>query len=130
MQKLDHFIGRRRRLVELYKQHIGHLSGIRLVTESAGRRSSYHLMIALIAGGPERRRQVYDRLHAAGIRVQVHYIPIHLQPWYRERFGFKPGDFPKAEAYSDACLSLPMFPTMSDADVAWVVEALRVALGQ
>lgn len=127
--KLARFVERRRELVRLYEEQLADLEGeVDLLTEASGRRSSYHLMVAHIAGGADRRRRVFERLQAAGIRAQVHYIPVHLQPWYQERFGFREGDFPHAEAYYAGCVSLPLFPRMLDGDVDRVVAALRRAL--
>jgi dTDP-4-amino-4,6-dideoxygalactose transaminase len=69
------------------------------------------------------RRAVFDGLRAAGIGVQVHYIPVHLQPYYR-RLGFKEGDFPVAEAYYARAISLPMYAALTDAQQDFVVEQL------
>jgi perosamine synthetase len=74
------------------------------------------------------RRQVFEALRAEGIGVQVHYIPIHLQPLYRDRHGLKPGDFPAAEAFYAGAISIPLFPRMSDDDARDVVTALRKVL--
>jgi len=74
-----------------------------------------------------RRRQVFDALRAAGLGVNVHYIPIHLQPFWRAR-GFREGQFPVAERYYERAISLPLHPSLSDADLAFVVQAVRTAL--
>jgi UDP-4-amino-4,6-dideoxy-N-acetyl-beta-L-altrosamine transaminase len=73
------------------------------------------------------RRKVYDHLIQSGIGVNVHYIPIHTQPWYRDR-GFGEGDFPNAEHYYAGAISLPMFSHLSEADQDTVISALRSAL--
>jgi dTDP-4-amino-4,6-dideoxygalactose transaminase len=70
------------------------------------------------------RRQLFDGLRAAGIGVNVHYIPVHTQPFYR-RLGFAPGQFPVAEAYYAQAVSLPMFPTLTDAQQGEVIAALH-----
>ena len=66
-------------------------------------------------------------MRAAGIGVQVHYIPVHLQPYYRA-LGFKPGHCPEAERYSDEALSLPLYPAMTDGQQDEVVAALTKSL--
>jgi dTDP-4-amino-4,6-dideoxygalactose transaminase len=73
------------------------------------------------------RAAVFDALRKAGIGVNVHYIPVHLQPYYQE-LGFKPGDFPQAESYYDAALTLPLFAGMTDRQQDEVVSALSVIL--
>jgi len=70
---------------------------------------------------------VFEDLRAAGVGVQVHYIPVHLQPYYRD-LGFSPGDFPEAEAYYGEALSLPLFYELGDSDLERVVSILRRAL--
>ena len=71
------------------------------------------------------RPQVMAALLDQGVGSQVHYIPVHLQPWYRETFGTAAGQQPAAERYYERCLSLPLFPAMTDADVEQVITAVR-----
>lgn len=88
--------------------------------------SAYHLYVVRIdeqAAG-QTRRQVFDALADRGIRCQVHYIPVHLQPVY-QRLGFKPGDFPAAEDYYNVAITLPLFPSMTESDQDRVVDELR-----
>ncbi|HZS09413.1 MAG TPA: UDP-4-amino-4,6-dideoxy-N-acetyl-beta-L-altrosamine transaminase [Blastocatellia bacterium] len=129
LRRLDSFVRRRRELVELYRQQITDLSDrVTLLTDVPERRSSYHLLVARFKGGAAVRLRVFDYLAGANIRAQVHYIPVHTQPWYRKQFGYREGQFPRAEAYYAGCLSLPLFPAMSDGDVERVVATLRSAL--
>jgi dTDP-4-amino-4,6-dideoxygalactose transaminase len=73
------------------------------------------------------RSQVMRRLREKSIGTQVHYIPVHLQPYYRDRY--ETPTLPGAERYYERCLSLPLFPTMVESDVDRVVEALAEVLG-
>jgi UDP-4-amino-4,6-dideoxy-N-acetyl-beta-L-altrosamine transaminase len=131
LRKLGRFVERRRALVGRYRDALADLAGdLALLLEKQGRQSSYHLLVAQIEGGPTRRRRVFECLAARNIRCQVHYIPVHLQPWYQEHVGTREGDFPRAEMYYAGCLSLPLFPAMADRDVDRVVGALRVALDE
>jgi UDP-4-amino-4,6-dideoxy-N-acetyl-beta-L-altrosamine transaminase len=126
LRRLEAFVARRRELVELYRSLLADLDDrLTLLTESSGQRSSYHLMVIRLAGGSSERRALYDFLHRRGIRVQVHYIPVHLQPWYRDRFGMGPGDCPRAEAYYQGCLSLPLAPVLSGSDIHRVSAAIH-----
>jgi perosamine synthetase len=75
------------------------------------------------------RAEVFSALRAENIGVNVHYIPVHLHPYYRDRFGFKDGEFPVAEGAYEALISLPMFHAMSDADVEDVTSAVRKVVG-
>jgi dTDP-4-amino-4,6-dideoxygalactose transaminase len=71
---------------------------------------------------------VFEALRAAGLGVNLHYIPVHLQPYYREQ-GFKDGDFPQAERYFSEAISLPLYPDLTDAEQEEVVAHLRRILG-
>ena len=73
------------------------------------------------------RKQVFDALRAKGIGVNVHYIPVHTQPYY-ENLGFKLGDFPVAEAYYDSAISLPMYPDLTDDQIEYVYQILKEVL--
>jgi perosamine synthetase len=124
LSKLDGWVERRRTLAALYDRELGGLSEIKRPAQAANNFSSYHLYVVQVP----RRAAVFRQLHERGIKAQVHYLPVHLHPLYRERFGYHAGDFPKAEAYYEGALSLPMFPQMSDGDVTYVAEVLRDAL--
>ena len=96
MRRLDEFVERRRELVELYKKHFAEMTkDVKLLVEAENKKSSYHLLVAMVCGGIERRKKVFDFLQANNIRVQVHYIPVHFQPYYQENFGVREGDFSK-----------------------------------
>ena len=96
--------------------------GVTAVTRTwPGDRNCYHLMVIR----SDRRRELYDHLHSRDILVQVHYNPVHLQPYYRRNFGFKPGDFPHTEQYYAQALSLPLFPDLTEDDQDRVVAAIR-----
>jgi len=95
------------------------------------RRSAWHLYVIEIdeTRTDRTRAEVFQKLREAGIGVNVHYIPIHTQPYYA-RLGFKPGDFPAAEAYYKRAISLPLFPAMTAEQQEHVVKVLRDALSQ
>lgn len=78
---------------------------------------AFHLYVIQI----EDRKGLYDFLVSQGIHPQVHYIPLHLHPYYREK-GWKKGDFPKAENYYKKCLSLPMYPSLTDSEQSYVID--------
>ena len=71
------------------------------------------------------RRKVFDELRAMKIGVHVHYIPLHLQPYYREKFGYKRNDFPVSEEYYDSALTIPLFPGMTDEQVQRVIDSIN-----
>ena len=103
---------------------------VRLAQHPEGSDPVLHLLTVLIdfAAAGVSRETVVEALRASGIGSQVHYIPVHTQPYWRGRHGEL--TLPGAEAWYDRCLSLPLFPTMADGDVTRVVDALGAALGR
>ncbi|MDG9882698.1 UDP-4-amino-4,6-dideoxy-N-acetyl-beta-L-altrosamine transaminase [Pseudomonas sp. GD04058] len=127
LNRLDDFLARRRELSARYQRLLGELP-LQLPTLQDGAESAWHLYVVRLGEGLEsRHRQVFEALRAAGIGVNLHYIPIHLQPYYRE-LGFADGDFPEAERYYRQAISLPLFPDLSDAQQEQVVDSLRRVL--
>jgi len=91
--------------------------------------SAFHLYIIRLKFEQigKTHRDVFDALRSAGIGVNLHYIPIYLQPYY-QRLGFKPGYCPEAERYYAEIISLPMFPALTAAEQDQVVNVLRRAI--
>ena len=129
LAKLEIFAARRRALALRYDDLLAPLAPlVRPVAPVPGCAPVLHLYVVQIdfgAAGTTRAR-VMNRLRAAGIGTQVHYIPVHMQPYYRHRYGAL--DLPGARAYYERCLSLPLFPAMADGDVDRVVAALEACL--
>jgi UDP-4-amino-4,6-dideoxy-N-acetyl-beta-L-altrosamine transaminase len=130
LAKLPRFAARRRALAKAYDAALAPLAPVvRIAARPEGSDPVLHLMCVLIdfeAAGLS-RRQVVERLREYGIGTQVHYIPVHRQPYYRERYGEL--DLPGAEGWYERCLSLPLYPGMADGDVQKVADALKAALG-
>ncbi len=129
MKKLEAFAARRRAIADLYDKALAGLPLRPLARDPKGV-SGWHLyMIRLnLSEISQTRREVFESLRAQGIGVNVHYIPVHLQPDYA-RLGFTPGMFPEAERYYEEAITLPMFPAMKDSDVDRVRSALITAMG-
>lgn len=125
LNKLDGFVARRRELAARYSRLLAGLPltlpGVQADAESAWHLYVVRLQLEHVALG---HRQVFEGLRSAGIGVNLHYIPVHLQPYYRAQ-GFTDGDFPQAERYYAEAISLPMFPALSDEQQDYVVEQLR-----
>jgi UDP-4-amino-4,6-dideoxy-N-acetyl-beta-L-altrosamine transaminase len=130
LKKLPRFAARRRALARAYETALAPLAPVvKIAARPAWSDPVLHLMCVLIdfeAAG-QTRRAVVDALRERGVGTQVHYIPVHRQPYYAERYGAL--DLPGAERWYDRCLSLPLYPGMADEDVGRVVEALRAVLG-
>lgn len=121
LQKLERLRRRRLELVRRYDDALARVPGLRAQARPQPDETCWHLMIVRTPS----RDSLHAALAAAGIGTQVHYYPVHLQPYYRRRFGTGPGQCPAAEAYYREALSLPLFPTMTDGDQARVIKAVR-----
>lgn len=130
LRKLPRFAERRRALAAAYGEALAPLAPVvRPAARPTWSDPVLHLMTVLIdfeAAG-RTRLEVVEALKARGVGSQVHYIPVHRQPYYRELYGDL--SLPGAEAWYDRCLSLPLYPGMEDDDVARVAAALKDALG-
>jgi dTDP-4-amino-4,6-dideoxygalactose transaminase len=120
--KLERFVTARNAIAERYRAGLADVPGVRLAPAAPlGERHAYHLFVIHVAD----RRGLYDALRERGILAQVHYVPVYWHPWYRETYGYEPGLCPEAEAYYAGCLSLPCFPSLTEAEQDTVIEAVR-----
>lgn len=125
MLRLDAFVSRRQELAIRYDRTLADMC-LQLPVQDKRAKSSWHLYVIRLRLDEMSLsyREVFDGLRAAGIGVNLHYIPVHLQPYYRA-LGFAPGYCPEAEKYACSALSLPLFPKMTEGQQDRVVEALR-----
>lgn len=128
MQKIDYFIKRRREIFARYNALLRDLP-VTLPWQHPDTDSALHLYVIRLHLNrlTRSRREVFDALRHQGIGVQIHYIPVHLQPYYQDR-GFTAGNFPEAEAYYQEALSLPIYPALTDEQQDKVVAVLSELL--
>jgi len=126
LRKLDGFIETRRRYARLYDEAFAALPEVETPLVRAGRWHVYHLYpIRLrLEGLTIDRAQFIEELRARGIGSSVHFVPVHLHPYYAQQFGYRPGDLPCAEALYRRIISLPLYPAMAEGDVADVIQAV------
>jgi len=128
MTRLDAFVAERRRLAARYDTLLADLPLV-LPWQDPATASAWHLYVVRIdaARVPGTHREVFERLRARGIGINLHYMPVYLQPYYRD-LGFAPGHCPQAEAYYASAISIPLYADLTDAGQDSVVAALREAL--
>lgn len=121
LKRLEEFKRRRREIVDYYNEHLGlpHLE------EESFSNACFHLYPVLV----ENRRDFYFKAREVGLNLQVHYIPVHTQPYYRDVWGYKWGDYPRAEEYYRRCISLPLYPALTDEDLVEIVNRLKGLAG-
>lgn len=116
LKKLDKFKQRRREIVEYYNKNLGlpHLE------EKEFSNACFHLYPVMVRN----REKFYHKAKKAGLFLQVHYIPVHTQPYYKN-LGFKEGDYPNAEIYYKKCISLPLYPSLTDCDLKEIIKRIK-----
>jgi perosamine synthetase len=119
MKKIEKFKKRRREIVEYYNENLGlpHLS------EKKFSNACFHLYPVMVRN----RAKFYQDCKKTGLNLQVHYIPLHTQPYYKN-FGFQEGDYPNSEIYYKKCISLPLYPSLTDSDLKEIVKRIKSIL--
>ncbi len=130
LKRANAFQHKRTQLAALYNKALAGLPVILPPMPAAGDLHSWHLYVLRLApGAPITRNALIESLYAAGIGCSVHYIPLHLHPYWRDRYDLSPEQFPHSQAAYEAMLSLPLYTRMDEGDVMRVVTAVRQALG-
>lgn len=119
LKRLDKFKKRRREIVDFYNKNLG----IKHLIEKDFSNACFHLYPILV----EDRENFYFDARKVGLNLQVHYIPVHTQPYYQEQ-GYKWGDYPNAEEYYKHCISLPLYPELTDEDLKEIVKRIKEIL--
>lgn len=127
LKRSDAFHARRKAIAARYTRELGALRGLRVPVVADPDAHAWHLYVIQVNSGALtiERDAFIDRLIARNIGVSVHFIPVHLHPFYRDKYGYRPADLPRASAAAERILSLPLYPGMTDQDVADVIAAVR-----
>jgi len=132
LRKLPQFQARRREIVRRYNQAFSQFEELQIPTERPEVEHAWHLYVLRlhVSRLHVSRNQFIEELKARHIGASVHFIPIHLHPYYRDKYGYKPEDFPVAYREYQRMVSLPLYPRMSDQDVEDVIEAVEDVVRQ
>ena len=130
LKKLDSFVKSRRRIAGIYNEIFEDNPYFDVTIEKENRKSSYHLYPILLKDNLVKyKKDIFSKLRANGLGVQVHYIPVYKQPYY-QKLGFKYDECPVCEEFYAKELSIPMYPTLTDEDIEFVKETLYNVLGE
>ena len=126
LKKLDRFVQKRRKISKRYDDSFSNIENIKIPELLSNVEPSYHLYPLQIDFKKLlfSKVELFERMKKAGINLQVHYIPIHLQPFYKKNYGFQQGDFPISERFYQNELSLPIYPDLSDKNVSLVIDSI------
>jgi len=126
LKKLDRFIQRRREIAARYNEAFAGIEEIITPVEREDAQAVYHIYVIQLQLEKLKsdRKEIFKALREKNIGVNVHYLPVHLHPFYQRKFGYKKGDYPKAEGYYERAITLPLFPKMSDDDVEYVIGSV------
>jgi UDP-4-amino-4,6-dideoxy-N-acetyl-beta-L-altrosamine transaminase len=125
LRRLDGFIRRRQEIAAMYDQAFSDLPEILLPTRLPERNHTFHLYPIRLQRGQLNRSELIEDLRTRNIGASVHFIPLHRHPFYRQRYGYCPQQFPVAEEIYQGLLSLPLYPKMTDQDARDVIAAVR-----
>jgi perosamine synthetase len=129
LERADRILAERSRVASHYRERLEQLDAVRLPSEGDGlERRSWFVYVVEVADGID-RDAVIDRLAERGIASKAYLPCIHLQPYYRERFGFKGGEFPVAERVASQALALPFFTSLTEEHVERICDALAEIVG-
>ncbi|MFA5410258.1 MAG: UDP-4-amino-4,6-dideoxy-N-acetyl-beta-L-altrosamine transaminase [Candidatus Omnitrophota bacterium] len=123
LKKLDRVVKIKKFLADNYNTHFSSLKMVRLPYSRPATYPAYHLYVIRV--GKNKRNALYNYLRKNNILTQVNYVPVHLLSYYRNKFGYKAGDFPVAERYYDECLSLPLYAGLSRNQQMRVIDSVR-----
>jgi dTDP-4-amino-4,6-dideoxygalactose transaminase len=126
LKKLDNFVEKRRKIANKYDDSFSNMENLKTPDLQSKIEHSYHLYPLQIDFNKLTLTKVefFDKMKKAGINLQVHYIPIHLQPFYKKKYGFQESDFPIAEKFYHSEVSLPVYPDLLDSDVSLVIDSI------
>jgi dTDP-4-amino-4,6-dideoxygalactose transaminase len=127
LERLEYMQDLRERYAAIYNEEFAGVKGVRTPVDGGLGRNAWHLYMIRIEKDELDidRDQFIEELKAMNIGTSVHFIPVHLHPFYRRTFGHMPGDFPVAEGIFEKIISLPLYPSMSEEDVRYVARAVR-----
>lgn len=127
LSKCEEMWRSRLRIAQRYDHALAPLEAYRIPSVAPDVQHAWHLYVVLVEPSRIRihRDQVIEELRQRGIGTAVHFIPLHLHPYYQRSWGYRAGDFPVAEEYFGRCISLPIYPGMTDEDVDYVIDGLR-----
>jgi dTDP-4-amino-4,6-dideoxygalactose transaminase len=130
LQRLDRFIETRSRLADLYDQAFTDLPGVDVPIRLGGRSHTFHLYVLRLRVDELTidRDQFIDRLADHGVGTSVHFRPVHMHRYYAETYGYQPSDLPNAARLFEQIVSIPIYPTLSEGDLARVVTAVESSL--
>ncbi len=126
LKKLDSFIQKRSKIADKYNEHFSQIESFIIPSVKKNVKHAYHLYPIQINFEKLviNKSLLFDKMKSSGINLQVHYIPVHLQPYYRNKYGYEPGDFLVAEKFYEKEVSLPIYPTLDNADVSRIITDL------
>ena len=127
LAKLERFLGMRRKYAAMYNEAFGEMPEIQTAIVNPGVRHAWHLYVIQLnlEQLTINRAQFIEALRAENIGTSVHFIPVHLHPYYRDAYGYERGDFPYTEQVYDRIISLPLYPKMTERDVQDVIAAVK-----
>ena len=129
LERLSDFIESRNKIAQTYFELLVDM-GLILPEVPNDRLSAFHLFILRVTNEfKSSRNSVFEKLRSEGVNVNLHYIPVYRQPYFKKKYNFNPSDYPESERYYEEAISIPMFPSLSRQEIGFVAESIRGQLG-
>ncbi len=127
LKKLDNFVNKRRDIADVYHRNLSEIDHLSLPFTRSEVKHAYHLYPLQIDfnSQPNSKADFFEKMYQSGINLQVHYIPVHLQPYYQKNYSYKHGDFPIAENFYLNEVSIPIYPNLSESDQQRVIDSIK-----
>ncbi len=126
LKRIDKQYQVRKKLWKYYAAKLKDIDGLFFPKEVPNSKHAYHMFIIWVE--PEKRDKIREELKKAGIQTSIHFNPIHLEPYYRKTFGFKPGDFPIAEKLGFSTITLPLYPSLTKKEQDYIINKVKSLL--
>ncbi len=132
LRKIENFLHRRKEIVKMYKREFELINEIEFLRPKPYVKSAFHIFPVILKKENliNNWQNIFDSYKNEGIGVSHHFYSLHLQPYYRDQFGYKPEDFPVADRISKSLITLPLYPLMKDGDVKRVIETTKSILNR
>ncbi|MEK7665052.1 MAG: UDP-4-amino-4,6-dideoxy-N-acetyl-beta-L-altrosamine transaminase [Patescibacteria group bacterium] len=126
LKKIDKFLKKRKEIAKKYDGAFKNIKEIIIPKEKNYAKSAWHIYTVQVRA--KDRRRIFEELQKMGIGCQVHYMPLHLHSFYKNKFGYKKGDFKEAEKYYERAITLPLFPKMTNKEVQFIIKSVKKIL--
>lgn len=128
LKKYEKIYERRKNLWKKYREILSEIEELKFIPDDGPIKHAYHIFPVLLLSKKISRNELREKLLREGISTSIHFVSLHLHKYYREKYGYRKGDFPNAEFFSERVISLPFYPSMSEEEMKYVCKKIKECL--